>query len=270
MDSPNPIFDSWAFKVGLLAMLLGARYLLAVRIKPRRPRLAALATTTRECLDSALITLALVFLLIQPFVAQAFWIPTSSMENTLPPQDRILTSKLVYHLGGPKFQDVVVFRAPQAALTLNSQPAGTFYVKRCIGVPGETVEIRNRSLYRNGELVPEPYTRWTEPDAIQSHQFTYDLKVIGGDVYSREYDVAGTPGWWMRNGIVVSGREQDFITAAKPEPVPADQYLMLGDHRNKSSDGHMWGLVPRENILGKAFAVFWPPRHWGLVDSKSQ
>jgi signal peptidase I len=45
---------------------------------------------------------------------------------------------------------------------------------------------------------------------------------------------------------------------------------MLGDHRSKSSDGHLWGLVPREDILGKAFAVFWPPRHWGLVDNKSQ
>ncbi len=262
-------FDSWPVKFAVLGILLFLRFGF-FKWRPRRERWAAFALSGREFLNSAIVTLAVVFLALQPFIAQAYFIPTGSMENTLPPHDRILVSKWVYRVGDPKFRDVVVFEAPDAALLSSGSPRGTVFVKRCIGVPGDVVEIRNRALFRNGVKVAEPYTRWTDGNEARVGRFSYDLKIVGGAVYSRRYDGSGNPQEWTKNGIVVAQADQNRISSAPPAKVPAGMFLMLGDHRNASNDGHIWGFVPRQNVVGKAFSVFWPPRHWGVVDVKSR
>lgn len=261
------LFDSWPAKAGLLGLLLATRYILAFKFKPRNPLWKEWSHAGREMLDSALVTLFVVFAVLQPFVAQAYWIPTGSMENTLPPHDRILASKWIYRVSDPKFRDVVVFVAPPVALEGSGLPEGTNYVKRCIGTPGDVIEIRDRVLYRNGAKVAEPYTKWK--DAGDWVRFSYDLKIVGDAVYSRQYFGPGQPGLWTKNNVPASLADQQLISDAPPGKVPAGYYLMLGDHRNRSADGHVWGLLPRENIVGKAFAVFWPPTHWGTVDRKS-
>jgi signal peptidase I len=260
------IFDSWFTKVGLLGLLLLARYVLAFKVRPRSIRWAEWARAGSETLDSALITLVVVFGLLQPFVAQAYWIPTGSMENTLPPNDRILTSKWIYRVSDPKFRDVVVFEAPPAALAGSGLPKGTHYVKRCIGAPGDVVEIRRTALYRNGIRESEPYTRWND---FVGQNFSYDLKIVDGVVYSRRYSVTGVAQEWTKNDVPLAPADQLLLTKARPGAVPDGYFLMLGDHRCNSADGHVWGLLPRRNIVGKAFAVFWPPSHWGTVDRKS-
>ncbi|RYG71336.1 signal peptidase I [bacterium] len=261
------IFDSWITKVSLLAVLLVVRYILAFKVKTRAPKWAEFNRTTRETLDSALLTLFIVFGVLQPFVAQAYFIPTGSMENTLPPNDRILASKWIYRVSNPKFRDVVVFEAPPAALADSGLPPGTNYVKRCIGTPGDVIEIRDRVLFRNGVKVAEPYTKWADPDDIA--RFSYDLKIVGDAVYSRTYFGPGQVGMWVQNQIPAAMADQELISKAPPGKVPEGYYLMLGDHRNRSADGHVWGLLPRKDIVGKAFVVFWPPSHWGTVDRKS-
>src|SRR5690606_6423732 len=113
--------------------------------------------------------------------------------------------------------------------------------------------------------ISEPYTKWS-PDGRPS----YDMKIIGGVVYSREYDAPGQPGIWRVNNVPQPESEQEAISQARPDAIPAGKLLMLGDHRNNSNDGHVWGFVPRENVVGKAIFVFWPPNRLALVDKLSR
>ena len=210
-----------------------------------------------ETLDSATIAIGLVLFVIQPFILQAFFIPSGSMEDTLRISDRLLVSRLIYRLKDPEFQDVVVFEAPEAA----AQPPHTDFIKRCMGTPGDVVEMRDSKFYRNGQFVPEPYKLWNGPT------ISYDMKIVDGAVYSREYYAPDQPGDWSKNGIVAPDADQDGISAAPAGRVPAGQLLMLGDHRSNSNDGHVWGFAPRQNVVGKAICVFWPPTRLGLVDN---
>ena len=95
------------------------------------------------------------------------------------------------------------------------------------------------------------------------------MKIIGGVVHSREYRGTDDTATWSVNGIALPESEQDKVTNAKPDSVPAEKFLMLGDHRNNSNDSHVWGFVPRANIVGKAIFVFWPPTRMALVDRLS-
>ena len=212
-----------------------------------------------ETLDSMTMAIALILLVVQPFILQPFWIPSGSMENTLRIDDRVLVSRAIYRLQEPNFQDVVVFEAPAAT----GEKSGTDYIKRCIGRPGDSIEVRKGVLFRNGKVVPEIYRLWN------SAALPYDMKIVGGAVYSRGYFAANLPEPWAKNGIVASANDQASINAATPGVVPAGFLLMLGDHRSHSSDGHIWGFVPRQNVIGKAMCVFWPPTRLGLMDNLS-
>ena len=212
-----------------------------------------------ETLDSATIAIGLVLFVIQPFILQAFYIPSGSMEDTLRISDRLLVSRLIYRIKDPQFQDVVVFEPPPAA----AQPPHTDFIKRCMGTPGDVVEMRNGKFYRNGEAVQEPYKLWNGPTV------SYDMKIVDGAVYSREYYSPGMPKPWSQNNLVVTDADQKAIDEAAPGRVPAGYLLMLGDHRSNSDDGHVWGFAPRQNVVGKAICVFWPPTRLGLVDSLS-
>lgn len=256
-------FDSWPVKFAIVGALIAAKLFVQlfspVEADGQRSETSKSIT---ETLDSAAIALGLVLFIIQPFLLQAFFIPSGSMEDTLRIGDRLLVSKMVYRLREPSFQDVVVFRAPDA-----SGSGGQDFIKRCIGTPGHVIEVRDRQLYRDGKPVTELYPKWSpQPEAPI---YSYDMKIVGGKIYSREEIDPGQKGPWMMAPRTYEP-DQDGITAAKAEAVPSGRMLMLGDHRNNSNDSHAWGFVPRENIVGKAIFVFWPPTRLGLVDRKSQ
>lgn len=273
--------DSWPWKFAVIFALLGMRaFVSLLSPKDKDSEHSETAKWLTETLDSAAIAIGLVLFIIQPFILQAFYIPSGSMEDTLRIRDRLLVSKLVYRLKEPQFQDVVVFKAPPDALVNSNSPADTDFIKRCLGTPGDVVEVKDRQLFRNGKPIGEGYTKWSDgaaatdpyasPDALMVSRQSYDMKIYEGAVYSRDYTLDGQPGLWKKNNIVVPEADQNLITTAKPGKVPPEKLLMLGDHRSDSNDSHVWGFVPRQNIVGKAICVFWPPTRLGLVDKMSQ
>ncbi len=180
-------------------------------------------------------------------LCQAFVIPTGSMEDTLRVGDHLLVDKLAYapadpisrHLlpyEEPKHGDVIVFRyPPNLSETL---------VKRLIGVPGDHIRIANGVVYRNGKRLNEPYVY---------HKYTYDPALDNFPwpcCRPVKEESARTAQEMMLDGNVASG---EVI-------VPPNQYFAMGDNRDNSSDSRYWGFVPRDNIVGKPFLIYWSYR----------
>jgi len=270
--------DSWPWKFAVVfALLLMREFIRVLSPKDKHSEGSETSKWLIETIDSAAIAIGLVLFVIQPFILQAFYIPSGSMEDTLLIQDRLLVSKLVYRLHDPEFQDVVVFRAPAAALTSSNENPGddTDYIKRCMGLPGDEIHVLNRIVYRNGNRISEPYTKWVNPPTTDPStqmelpaegRISYDMKIVGDAVYSRSIDSSGQASLWSSMNIAAPQDQQDAISKAPYGKVPPGKFLMLGDHRSNSNDGHIWGFVPRANIVGKAVCVFWPATRLGLVD----
>ncbi|MEW5914662.1 MAG: signal peptidase I [Thermodesulfobacteriota bacterium] len=174
----------------------------------------------REYLE-ALIWAVVLALIIRTWGVQAFKIPSGSMEPTLLVGDHLLVSKSSYGIklpftdqvivpiGDPKRGDIIVFRFPE--------DRDLDFIKRIIGLPGETVQVKGKSIFINGQKLDE---RWGEYSGGQTHV--------------------------------------DF----GPIKVPAGQYFVMGDNRDNSRDSRLWfngrgGFVPRRDILGKAFIIYW-------------
>jgi signal peptidase I len=117
--------------------------------------------TTGETLEVAIIAFCIMFLVVRPFVLQAFYIPSLSMAPTLQENDRVLVSKLSYRLGEIRRGEVVVFRAPNEAASDPADGEEKDFIKRVIGVPGDVIEITRGVAYVNGRAQKEPYVRET-------------------------------------------------------------------------------------------------------------
>ncbi|MFN6481624.1 MULTISPECIES: signal peptidase I [unclassified Nostoc] len=172
---------------------------------------------------------------IRTFVAEARWIPSGSMEPTLhgtPNQweaDKIIVDKLKYKFSDPQRGDIVVFSPTKELQKEQYQDA---FIKRIIGLPGEKIQLKGGKVYINDKPLPEA-------NYLSSGQTT----VID---------------------VCQSGPQPPFL--AKPQTIPADSYLVLGDNRNSSYDSRCWGVVPRQNIIGRAVVRFWPLNHVGGID----
>lgn len=208
-------------------------------------------------IDSLLTALALVFVIVRSFVVGAFWIPSGSMNDTLLISDRVIVNRFAYRFSSPRRGDIVVFRAPRAADT-----KGLEFIKRLIGLPGDRVHVEAATgqVFVNGTPLEETYTK-EKPD--------YDFpRVEGGG--SRRY-------WHLSFKVDDEHAERvsvpvvDGVPQARPEypfflgpiegrdlVIPDGFYLFLGDNRRRSADGHEWGLVPADNLVGRAECIFWP------------
>ncbi len=179
-------------------------------------------STFREYAEAIIVALVLA-LIIRTFVVQAFKIPSGSMEPTLEIGDHILVNKFIYGTKipftnlslfpwtSPQRGDVIVFIYPL-------EPDKDF-IKRVIGVEGDTVKIINKRLYINGAEVPDPHAVYKEDP------------VLPGDVQKRD----------------------NF----GPITVPPGKLFVLGDNRDRSLDSRFWGFVPLEDVRGKAFIIYW-------------
>jgi signal peptidase I len=180
-------------------------------------------------------------------LAQAFVIPTGSMQDTLLVGDHLLVDKLAFAHAGPiskfllpyqtpKHGDIIVFRYPP---DINET-----LVKRLIGVPGDRLRITNGVVYRNGIRLNEPYVY---------HKYAYDPAMDN------------FPSECCRPVKEESARDaqRDMLqrnVVAGEVVVPPTMYFAMGDNRDNSSDSRFWGFVPRENIMGKPFLIYWSYR----------
>ena len=159
-----------------------------------------------------------------------FILPSQSMHPTLETGDRIFVGRDQNYQ--PQRQDVIVFHPTEKLKELDPSPA-EYYTKRIIGLPGEIVTIQAGIVYINGTPLVEDYLG--EIVTIQA-----------GIVY-----INGTP---LVEDYLAENPDYEF----KSPVIPDNQYFVLGDNRNDSFDSHIWGMLPRENIYGKAYKIYWP------------
>jgi signal peptidase I len=161
----------------------------------------------REILETLFLT-ALIFLGVRVLV-QNYKVEGFSMEPTLDDGQYLLINKIGEHFHQPERGDIIVFQYPL-------DPTKSF-VKRVIGVPGDTVEVRDRETIVDGKALQEPY-----------------IKAPANGIYPRT-------------------------------TVPPNEYFVMGDNRNNSSDSRSWGMLPANDIIGEAWVSYWPPKEWGTV-----
>jgi signal peptidase I len=181
-------------------------------------------STAREYTESIIIAVILA-LFIRTWVVQAFKIPTGSMENNLLVGDHLLVDKFAFAPTLSDFErkflpisqikrgDVIVFKYPQ-------EPDRDF-IKRVIGLPGETLEVKRKVVYINGKALTEPYVHFIRPLSPERAE-SLDVR-------------------------------EDF----GPLTVPAGHYFMMGDNRDNSADSRFWGVLPADYIKGRALMIYW-------------
>ncbi len=240
----------------------------------------------QEVADSLVYAGILVFFLIRPFLIQTFIIPTESMIDTLKVGDVIIVDKLSYRFRNPVAGEIVVFKPPDLARDPRTPP-GTDYVKRCLGTPGQLVEIRDRQLYRDGKLISEEYRKCqTEAevkkqiDEIRRANFAKAMRELPGESFHDIVDFKlvndqGVMRPLFRDAdgstnsdspFYVSDEEASRLWALPAEKVPNEMYLMIGDNRLQSFDGRFWGLVPRKQIVGRGWWRILPFSRMGNAD----
>jgi signal peptidase I len=213
-------------------------YQLRVAAKAREPVLVEYARSFFPVL--------LVVFVLRSFLVEPFQIPSSSMVPTLEVGDYILVNKYTYGirlpvirtkvlaLNNPQRGDVVVFFPPH----MND----TYFIKRVVGLPGDTVEYRNKQIFVNGDGVER------EPVAEQFTQSSHNItgrESLGESEHLMQVDIRRT--------------SSDFSVVVRP-----GHYFMMGDNRDNSSDSRVWGQVSERDIVGKAFAIW---MHWDSLVS---
>ena len=183
-------------------------------------------SVVREYAESIIIAILLA-LLIRAFVIQAFKIPSGSMKPTLQVGDHILVNKFIYGIklripftalnytlipiSSPKRNDVVVFIFPKET--------NKDFIKRVIGLPGDTVQIKNKKVYINNQPMEDPHGTYTDQRIIPEMEQPRD-----------------------NTGPIV---------------VPPNMIFVMGDNRDESYDSRFWGFVDQKQILGQAFIIYW-------------
>jgi signal peptidase I len=176
----------------------------------------------REYFEAICIAILLA-LFIRTFIVQAFKIPSGSMLPTLLIGDHLLVNKFIYGIRvpftgkiiipivDPSKGDIVVFKFPK--------DRSVDYIKRVVGTPGDTVEIKNKKVFVNGIGVDDPHAHVSSPAVL-------DAQVSPRDNFG-------------------------------PILVPEDRIFVMGDNRDNSYDSRFWGFVDQKDILGKAFILYW-------------
>ena len=180
-------------------------------------------------------------MILRIFVIQAFRIPTGSMEDTLLVGDFLLVNKFIYGVRTPDKIPFVNIKIPWVRLPALQKPErgdvvvfkypenpDQDYIKRCVAVGGDTLQIKDKKLYVNGELVPDPPKSKFSPVHYPPGQYESGIKPPR------------------------SGNRDHY----GPIVVPDGHYFMMGDNRDNSLDSRYWGFLPEENVVGEAIIIY--------------
>ena len=211
----------------------------------------------REYFESIVIT-AIIALFATTFVIQAFKIPTGSMESNLLIGDHLLVNKFVYGIKSgflsrifpyrePQHGDVIVFKYPEDPKVA--------YVKRLIGLPGDKIEVKGRTVYVNDKPLDEDYTQFINPGSIYDNYGPAYIPKEGDKIEVMD-SVVKVNGAILNEDIVDSYPDRGELYN-EPFYVPQNQYFAMGDNRDNSRDSRYWGTVPRDYFLGKALVIYW-------------
>lgn len=239
-------------------------------------------------------------LLIKSFLIETSRVPTGSMEETIKVGDFLFVNKFIYGSSSPRnipftnvelpyFQlpelkdpergEIVVFEFPGYRDHIKPENLDN-YVKRCVGLPGDTVQIIDKVLFVNGEEAPIPKhiqynNRYPTPVGVPNQRIfpkesgwnedNYGPLVIPkkGDIIELSIDNLERWDTFINREYgkrVVSVRSGQIYIDEKPVnkyEVKEDYYFMLGDNRDSSLDSRFWGFVPRSNIIGEALMIYW-------------
>ena len=208
-------------------------------------------------------------LILRSFVAEPFRIPSGSMMPTLLVGDFILVNKFAYglrlpsinkkviDLGAPERGDVIVFRYPKDP-TVD-------YIKRTIGLPGDTISYRNKVLAINGKPMPQ----------VEAGRYVGVGSGIGQTGWIKSIEtIADIEHAILRNPMAPNLPTGCRVLRSGSITVPEGHYFVMGDNRDNSNDSRCWGFVPEENLVGKAFAIWmnwdsaragFPPVDWKRI-----
>ncbi|ENH98259.1 signal peptidase I [Gracilibacillus halophilus YIM-C55.5] len=178
----------------------------------------------KEWIRTIIITVA-VFLLLRIFIVMPIVVEGPSMEPTLQNSDRLIVEKVSKHFTDIQRFDVIVFHATSTR----------DYIKRVIGLPGETIAYRNDKLYVNDEFVEEPFLAEAKQHLAEEESYTTDF-TLAEDV----------PGNY--------------------ETIPEGYVFVLGDNRPDSTDSRRLGLIPIEQVVGQALFTYWPINSWQWIE----
>ena len=175
-----------------------------------------------EIVETLVLTL-IIFLVIQTFIAQPYKVQQQSMEHTLEPEQYVLVDKLTPRFDPYKRGDIVVFSPPPDWAREDDTP----FIKRVIGLGGETVEIRDGKVFIDGTELEEPYLFAAAPDD------TTQPTTVPGDEHR-----------WV---------------------IPEGELFLMGDHRSNSADSRMFGPVETGQVIGRAWLRYWPIDVFGIL-----
>jgi len=202
----------------------------------------------------------LLVLVIRSSVVEAFKIPSGSMIPTLLVGDQIFVNKFAYGLrvpltdwigerplyffknSGPSRGDIIVFKYPV--------DPDIYFIKRVVGIPGDTIEMKNKLIYVNGKAMDRTPVDNAKMDEIfkslEDSQAEYPRDRM--NVYFDKFD--------HTTGTIMIDKQSYFSENMEPVKVPDGNYFCMGDNRDNSKDSRFWGFVPFDNIKGKAFVVW--------------
>ena len=224
----------------------------------------------REYFESFVVTLIMA-IFGMTFILQAVTVPTGSMQNTILVGDYLLVNKFIFAPGGKPLPflpqreiergDIIVFKYPGFRENPNRDrsrgiiPYQINYVKRVIGLPGETIEFRNNQVFINGQPLPEHRIIGDASDnqsALTTKEFEPRQDNDPYNVYYSEKTMNE-----IQRGKDLDSEGYDFGVAGKVTKVPDDSYFVMGDSRDNSEDSRFWGFVNRDLVIGRAMFVYW-------------
>jgi signal peptidase I len=239
----------------------------ASELRPPGPR----KTVWREYFESAIYT-AMMFIFFITFIGRTVGVPTGSMQNTINIGDHFLINKFIFAPGSHPFflpqrdirrGDIIVFKYPgdrdnpgrDAASHVT--PYSDYFIKRVIGLPGETIEIRGATVLINNQPLPEH--RLKARPGINSKA---DLKVVEDP--PRQSNELPYNVYYSEKTLAVSPETPEtppdifhYGVGGKPFVIPPNNYFVMGDNRDDSADSRAWGTVPGDLVIGRALFVFW-------------